>query len=510
MPRRPIVPNIIPAKLQNLPCKKNTPKLARHHKNAYLCADFFLNRFNYFSKFIFSMKNWLQYCSIALLLVSLSTKAQDFVGFNSHPYAGVTSLDVNPANVAGTVYKVDVNLVGASLYANNNYLTFKPKPFYKWDVAQDKSTELNANGVATNFFAQTRVQLPSAMFDINYNNAVALTLQTRAYVQAENVDMHLAKLIYEDFDYSNYWNTNYSAANMKVRAMTWSEIGLGYGHVFYFNGGHRIKVGTRLKYLLGHNSLYLNSNSVSYLFQNDHVMNVNGNFNYGHSTSLGEDVGFKTSGSGFGYDLGVKYSYNNQYILGLALIDGGGLKFDRAVTSSNFSIDQQNWDLNNENVNNIADLDSIIAARGVVSNSTNEYKIGLPTTLTLQATANLWESGDFEGGGYQNLYVNVTSYFDLSGMNNAKDASMKPVPMTTATFGFVSIPIAAGIPVSFGGVPGFQVGGFLRLGPFVLGSKNFLTSLIAKEVRDADIYAALKIPILKPRPNIVKGCPKHF
>ena len=119
------------------------------------------------------MKNFfLRTFSMCWLLVCTSVAAQDFVGFNSHPYAGVTAIDVNPANIAGTIYKADINIVGADVFANNNYLNFKPKAFFNWSTETDDSNETDVNGTLTNVFAHTRVQLPSAMYDINYNDAV--------------------------------------------------------------------------------------------------------------------------------------------------------------------------------------------------------------------------------------------------------------------------------------------------------------------------------------------------
>ena len=49
--------------------------------------------------------------ALLLGMISPKLKAQDFVGFNSHPYAGVSAIDVNPASIAGTVYKADINVV---------------------------------------------------------------------------------------------------------------------------------------------------------------------------------------------------------------------------------------------------------------------------------------------------------------------------------------------------------------------------------------------------------------
>lgn len=450
----------------------------------------------------------------ALLLVMLSptVNAQDFVGFNSHPYAGVSAMDVNPASIAGTVYKADITVIGADVFANNNYLKFNPKAFFKWNPSKsaDGSVEIDPNGTLTNAYLHTRVQLPSFMLDLNYNDAVAFTWQARGYAQIENGGKELVKLAYEDFDYTPYHNNNYQLSDMTISMLNWSEIGLGYAHVFYLNGGNRVKLGTRLKYLMGLNALYLHTDKLNYEFLNDHVINVDGSLMYAHSDNIDENIGFNPSGSGFGFDLGVKYSHNNQFIFGASLLDFGGIKYKRAAESTNFTIDEQNWDLDPENVSSVADFDAIVAERGVATTSGSDFKVGLPTTLSLQATANLWESGDFEGGGYQNLYLNVTTFVDLSSMNSGKDITMRPVNVTSATIGFVSIPIGAGIPISFGETNGFNVGGFVRLGPFVMGSKNFITSLIAKDVRDANVYAALKIPLLKPKPKIVQGCPDHF
>lgn len=446
------------------------------------------------------------------MLVPKQLHAQDFVGFNTHPYAGVSAIDVNPASIAGTVYKADINVIGADVSANNNYLKFNPKPFFKWNPSkgENASTEINSAGVLTNAYVQTRVQLPSFMLDLNYSDAVAFTWQVRSYAQIENADNELVKLAYEDFDYTPYHNNTYQLTDFSMRMLNWSEIGLGYAHVFYLNGGNRVKVGTRLKYLMGLNALYLQADQLNYEFLNDHTLNVNGSVMYAHSDNIGETIDFSPAGSGFGFDLGVKYSLNNQIILGASLLDFGGIRYERSAASNNFSINQQNWDLRPENVDNVADFDQIIATRATATASATDFTVGLPTALSLQATGNLWSSGDFEGGGYQNLYLSLSTFIDLSSMNSGKDISMRPTNLTSATIGFVSIPIGAGIPVTFGNTTGFNVGAFVRLGPFVMGSRNFVTSLIAKEVRDANLYAALKIPLLKPKPNIVKGCPDHF
>lgn len=429
--------------------------------------------------------------------------AQDFIGFNTNPYAGVSAVDLQPASIAGTVYKSDINIVGASLFAHNNYLRFKPKPFWEWKF--ENATETNTAGKLTNVYAQTRVQLPSAMVDINQNSAVALTLQARAMVQGENIEPQIAKEIYEDYNYTPYHDKTYTAANPRVRALAWTEIGLSYAHLFYFSGGHRIKVGARVKFLGGLKGLFLNTTNSEYQFNPNQTIDVNGNFNYGHSADFDK---YKINAASVGLDFGVKYSYANRFVVGASLLDVGKIKFTKDAQSGNFIMNTTNLSL--EGIDKIQELDDTLAARAVVNTTSDrEFSITLPRAFSLQFTAYLWESGDFEGGGYHNFYINVATYNSISGSNDKGDA-LKAVNTYTITPGFNTISMAAGIPVTYSQLSGVTIGGFVRLGPFVAGSKNFISHFLKKNAAEADVYVALKVPLLKPRPRLVQGCPKHF
>ena len=104
------------------------------------------------------MKHFKSYLSIVALLLSLSSlslSAQDFIGFNTTPYAGVNAIDLQPASIAGTVYKADITAVGASIFAHNNFAQFDPKAFYSWSLDPDKSSIMkDANGL-TNIYTNS-------------------------------------------------------------------------------------------------------------------------------------------------------------------------------------------------------------------------------------------------------------------------------------------------------------------------------------------------------------------
>jgi len=44
----------------------------------------------------------------------------------------------------------------------------------------------------------------------------------------------------------------------------------------------------------------------------------------------------------------------------------------------------------------------------------------------------------------------------------------------------------------------------------VVGSKNLFTNLTQKSINESDTYFALKVPILSPKYEIMKGCPEKF
>ena len=474
------------------------------------------------------MKHFKSYLSIIALLLSLSSlslSAQDFIGFNTTPYAGVNAIDLQPASIAGTVYKADITAVGASIFAHNNFAQFDPKAFYSWSLDPDKSSIMkDANGL-TNIYTNTRVQLPSVMYDIDYNSAVALTIQHRSSFQLEGLSPEVSQLYYSDFQNEDYLGQSYTSG-VDMRMLSWMEIGLTYGHVLLIGQDQRLKFGARVKYLGGLSSAYLSSDLVTYEAQDSSTLNITkGNFDYAHSANL-DPYKFSPESSSIGFDLGIKYSYGNRIIFGVSVLDIGKLRFDKAEDSGNFALNNSslnlneanyggfeaanasNWELGLANYNGLNGFDEMLKDEAQFSTTTEQdYEVALPTAVSLQFTAYLWESGVFEGGGYQNIYINVATYHALN--TNPDMNRITAFNTYTITPGVYTLSVAAGMPVTImNNLESTRVGMFMRLGPFVFGSKNFVSHLFADSVNELDLYAALKVPILKPKPSLVKGCPK--
>ena len=71
-----------------------------------------------------------------LLVASLTSffyqaNSQDFNGFNQSNYAGVSGIHIQPASVVDSRMKFDMNLVGISFGAYNNYIGVKREALKK-------------------------------------------------------------------------------------------------------------------------------------------------------------------------------------------------------------------------------------------------------------------------------------------------------------------------------------------------------------------------------------------
>ena len=90
--------------------------------------------------------------SIALLLLSFCLKAQSHIGFLTDNYSGVHGVITNPANIADSPFKADINLAGVSVFGGNDYyginLLDASKDGYSFDLeAKTHPKGANSGGI---------------------------------------------------------------------------------------------------------------------------------------------------------------------------------------------------------------------------------------------------------------------------------------------------------------------------------------------------------------------------
>lgn len=456
---------------------------------------------------------WYYFIGIFLIYAPYKATAQsDFIGLNTNPQSGINGIDINPVNIVGTIYKVDVNLAGGSFFSYNNYLGFNPALPFVLNRKRFEPIAFSEKMPKSNIYENARYSLPSFMVDIDLESAMAVTLQARTFTQITNIDEKLGKSYANKFKNSDITTpTAYSADGLDMLNVSWGEIGLAYGRVHY-NDEKRFKWGVRAKYIAALAGTHANFSELDYtLTPSDSAVNVtNAKATYMHTTETNAQK-FKMQGSSFGFDIGIKYSYLNKYIVGLSVLDIGKIKFNADPTATNFKTTNTNWELYPFGLNNIKEFDKALKNNSTATNTApSTFDVILPTAISLQATAYLWEGGLFEGAGYHNFYVSLATYTPIPLLGSAKSLKIKQLGTYTATVGYNSDFASYGLPITINELGKVDVGGFLRSNLLFVGTKNLLTSVFNKKISETDFYAGIKFSISKPEYDITASCAKHF
>ncbi|MBC7865534.1 MAG: hypothetical protein IAF38_21350, partial [Bacteroidia bacterium] len=278
--------------------------------------------------------------ALLLLLTFLTFQknyAQDFLGYSTSEYAGVTAIDIQPANLADNRFKFDMTLFGTHVKAYNNYVGINRPAIIKQDgkfygsliksLKGDTTTAWSDDNFQDKYLSTTddidkqkrvyfanRIVLPSFLVEVNHRNTLAFTWDVRNYVNVDGVSRDLAKMIYKDFKDSSNWLKKLPSTNLSLQAMSWAEYGVTWAHVLKEDNQHSFKVAGRFKIMQGIAAGYMFAKDFNYQFQHIDTTFINGSdtvhiddevlsvaqvdVDYGHSDNLyTDDVG------------GIKYNW---------------------------------------------------------------------------------------------------------------------------------------------------------------------------------------------------------
>lgn len=482
--------------------------------------------------------------SFLSLFFSLKYYSQDFLGYSASEYAGVTAIDIQPANLADNRFRFDMVLTGLSVKAYNNYVGIKRFGLKGWakgepamgaagltdDQIKGNYLELNDGGKNKTAYVSSRIVLPSFLIEINHKNTIALTWDVRNFVNVDGITPDLAKLIYSDFKVPSLWPKQLNAKNVSMQAMSWAEYGVTYARVLKEDNQHAFKIAGRVKVMEGLGSAYLFAKELNYQFPTDTTMNIlSTDVEYGHSSNLQgtTSLNYKwVSNPGFGLDFGFVYEYRPDYKsytynmdneknlwrrdkskykfkAGFSILDLGGIRFKKGQFSGNFNANvnalmfKKKFNINGPGVTafgsqsslNFNALDDSLLSLGVVDKSAGTYFMNLPTAISTQADYKLWK--DFD--------INFIAYFAFQFKNDAhKVHDFTSFSLTPAWdhkwFGVF-------VPLQYHKLYGFAYGACIRIGPLVIGTDNLSSIIGNKTFSGTDIYGMLKIPVPFGRPR---------
>lgn len=485
---------------------------------------------------------------------SFSLSAQNYLGVQSSNYAGVMGTDIQPASFVDSRFVFDLNLVSFNFNLYNNAMAFDTKDMPKWwtksflDTAiynswaspdstfMDRYVIRNYDANSTKLlgiYNNTQVDVLNFMFHIKPTIAVGFSAKMRSITNIDNIDPKLAVLAENALDYSALWKIKLNEELLSVNHLTWLEYGINYAQVLKDDGEHFMKVGGRAKYLSGLAAGYLWTDNFQYKLSNaDTSMTLQGDFDYGYSGNIDGYANGSASGMpkqaskfGLGLDLGFVYEWRpdwkeykydmdgetnlwrrdqEKYKIraGVSIVDIGGMKFQKGGLSRDFSVNSNS--LFNLHVfdqdTSLADMDGTIDSLITDSpdwtssqNPASTFFMKTPTALSLQFDYHIWKW----------FYVNTTGMVNLLSKKSGNHVHVANQWSITPSFDYAWFGLH--VPVSINSYSGFKAGVATRLGPLTLGMTDFKTLFATGQVRGAEFFAGLRVPVLYTHPSDVDG-----
>lgn len=454
------------------------------------------------------------------MFFSQSLSAQDFPGYRTGNYTGVNGVFSNPANIADSRYRWDFNLFSLNTGVGNNQASFNLK-----DISNSFETDslaerfIGAGAGMSSGMMTASIHGPSLLFNPGKKSSVALTSRARVMMNAIDIDGKLVDRILESTENDpELPYTIQSAANMRASINAWSEFGLSYARVLREEGAHFIKGGITLKYLAGVANGYVNIDRLNATLDEDladnnaYLEQATGRLELGLGgidiSDFDADKLTSFRSTGFGGDIGFVYEYRpdheqykrkdggmrrdlNKYKFrfGIALLDIGSIKYERDQQRSGgyelgiegaekFYLDQLEG----------VEIDSLKSFfdgypqffTPTAGNGNGNYKVGLPTTLQIDADYRV-------AGGF---------YLNLAGQIALSDTEKKPYSSQyysgfTFTPRFETRAFGLYVPAGYNELTGFNAGVSLRAGPLFIGSGSALTALLG-DSKQADVHIGLR------------------
>ena len=452
------------------------------------------------------MKKRLLGFLFAICSFALTVNAQEYLPFISSPYAGQTAGKLNPASIAGTKYKFDITVFGASSGVHNDLLIFPRKDiifngdFYKdlWkyksdlfdlnvpaaartkfkDYLKKTTTEWDKDSYGGYFNGQFDVL--NLMYSFNDRFAMAIGYGKRWQASGNGLPKEIASELFRryDMDGASSYNTVDFADPTNVAVSIYDQVALSAGYTLLQKDNYNLKVGATAKLLFNGRSAF------------GYAKGYHGTIGAGATKRLdriGEgEAGISKEGKvGIGVDVGVEYEYlpaelagdeiaNYRIKAGVSVLDLGGFsskgaRHEKLKAGGGIGIP-----------NGVEDL----LRRYGTGTSAGEYSIGLPTVVTA--------SVDYRFGASP-MFLNFTPYIALGQSSVAKVAkfnSYNLIPHAEwKNFG-------VSIPLQYDQYGQFTAGLGVRAWRHVwIGSNTILKNIVSKNNYSADAHIMVKIPI---------------
>ncbi len=460
--------------------------------------------------------------------MAITAFSQQYNGYVYDNYAGTQSLLFNPANVAGSKYKVDINLVSLSALAGNNAYELDKKKLFNFDFSDLREGThyfKSSNTDKKKLWMNTDIMGPSFMMTLSPKSGLGFTTRMRSIANSYNLSNSTFHFFSSD---DGLFDTDITERDVQLKLHAFAEAGLTYGRIISQTDNSTLKLGITGKYVHGIGVASLSSNSV--LINMDAAKNFNnltGDFTVQYSSNIDalEDGNFTdmfdgSSGKGgWGVDAGLVYEWRpggkkdsgarktwldydqtpDKLRMSVAVTDFGFVKYKNSPHGNYYLLDAGGFNVDEFKKADNEDYDQYfdrLEIDGILD--PEAYKENLNVKLPMAIRA------DVDYHIYKRLFINAGAVVNMiSKVKNPLSAhyatSFTVTPRLEKKWFSIYIPVHYNMEEQFSWGAGF------RLGPIFAGSSSVFSNLISKDrISAMDVHVGLHIPIFQPASNTKK------
>ncbi len=452
----------------------------------------------------------------ACLIVAFgSLRAQSYMGYLYNNYEGIAGVIANPASIAGTVYKLDVNIISVSGSLGTNAYELKKSNMFKLNFSSwTENNQYNKINNSNNkeMWGNVDILGPSVMVAINQKHSLGLTTRFRFLANESGLENNIFQMFGSDKTNAIYGQT-ITQNGLRSDAHAFADIGLTYGGVLFENDRHRLKAGITGKWVLGLGAGTLQADNVNVnLLDADNITTLTGNTSFAYSTGIDKLVDDNLNGSlndyidakGFGLDVGVVYEWTsaanravieegNEWFnptsyklrISASVTDIGRLKYNTSYNSGSYTMNfvGQPTDVLNLSDRSLDEYIDDLKAAGLINMAdVRELKPNLPTLLRANVDWQVWKR----------LYLNVDGAFNLVGSNTVGARYLTGGAITPR---YESRWFSVYSPVSYNEQKAFGWGVGINVGVFYVGTSTMLSNLMRSSIKNTDFYVGMHVPI---------------
>jgi len=460
----------------------------------------------------------ISFATLLLAGTAFTANAQQMLGVSTSNWCGTKSIDLNPASIADSRTRFQLDLFGLNFGADNNLGSIDFSKATKTTGGDIGNVFTLSNGKEFSLqFPTVDLHLPGLMVSIDNKNSFAITTRLRINNQFNNFNRDLLNSALAPSNVTG--DVAINSKNFNWTAHVWTELKLTYAREVYNEGDHYIKAGISLTRLGGVGFLSLKGNNLDghYYKATDSLNTTNTDIQFATSlvdngSELTNGLGNvasqffgKKGGHGFGEDIGVVYEYrpesttsedksSNKYKFrgSMAINDLGSIKYDalEAKVRANGYVKAGDMD---STMKNSHDFNNYFASHGyVMDTGRRTTKVHMPTNLNIA----------FDYYVARHFYVNAMWIKNLAKRQNYGNSVYSQVTVTPR---WDTRYFSVGLPLTYNNLSSSMKAGIgFRLSGLYFGSDDLLAFVGAKAY-GVNFYLGGSIPIQKKRSKSHKG-----